>query len=372
MKSLRVSTIVGARPQFIKAAAVARATSAHNEDESSVLIAETLIHTGQHYDYELSELFFRELGLPEPSYHLAVGSGSHGRQTGEMLTRLEPVLIQEAPDVVVVYGDTNSTLAGALTAAKLKLPLAHVEAGLRSGRSDMPEEVNRVVTDRLSTLLFCPSDRSVENLHMEGIREGVMLVGDVMHDVLLFHLSRAEMHLGLLHDLKVAPGAFVVVTIYRAENTDDEHRLQAIFDGLEKVASRGTPVIIPLHPRTLAALGGRRFDDPVRILKPLSYGQMLCLMQHARVVVTDSGGIQKEAYWMGVPCATLRRETEWVETVDAGWNMLVDADPELITRAVSHPPGHASRPPLYGEGNVSARVVRELIARFAGGRDRTT
>jgi len=358
--ALAVATVVGARPQFIKAAPVSRAIAAHNAASPDRLIHEILIHTGQHYDREMSAVFFAELGLPDPAHHLGVGSGTHGVQTGEMLKGLDAVLAAERPAVVLVYGDTNSTLAGALAAAKLHIPVAHVEAGLRSFNRRMPEEINRVVTDHLATWLFCPSQESVRNLAREGIDKGVHLVGDVMYDVMRWHLGRAAAGSALAR-LSLEPGRYALATVHRAENTDDPARLRAIFAALESLAADGMRVIVPLHPRTrhvLDALG----VAPARVetLPPASHETMLALEASARVILTDSGGVQKEAYWLGVPCVTLRDETEWVETVAGGWNALVGADPDRIIDAARRARPQGQRAPLYGEGDVAARLVGVL------------
>lgn len=358
MKPLKVATVVGARPQFIKAAAISRAIAQHNATCSERTITEVLIHTGQHYDYKMSAVFFHELGLPEPTHHLGVGSGPHGAQTGEMLKQLEAVLLRDKPDLVLVQGDTNSTLAGALAAAKLHVPVAHVEAGLRSFNQRMPEEVNRILTDHLATWLFCPSEQAVQNLAREGIREGVHLVGDVMYDVLLWHLPRAREHQSLLTERGLQPGSYALATIHRAENTDDPQRLRSIFTALERLAQDGLPVVIPLHPRTDKALASVGIVlERVHAMPPISYEEMLCLEANARVILTDSGGLQKEAYWLGVPCVTLREETEWVETVIVGWNVLVGCDLDRVIEAAHRARPNRSGPSLYGDGHAAERIV---------------
>lgn len=359
-------TILGARPQFIKAAAVSRAIDQYNAGQPNVKIHEILVHTGQHYDYEMSGIFFGELGLPDPAYHLGVGSGPHGAQTAKILERLETTLLEESSDLLLVYGDTNSTLAGALAAAKLTVPVAHVEAGVRSFNRRMPEEINRVLTDHLCTYLFCPSGEAVENLALEGIRYGVHLVGDVMYDVCLRHLPRENEHRGLLPELSLQPGDYALATVHRAENTDDPGRLQSIFAALEQLAGNGVPVVMPLHPRTKKML--RAFEISVRRVKvvpPISYEGMLCLEKNARVILTDSGGIQKEAYWLGVPCVTLREETEWVETVAAGWNVIVGCDPDCIVETALSAESNHKRPLLYGDGDAAGKIVQCLVEDFA-------
>jgi UDP-GlcNAc3NAcA epimerase len=342
---------VGARPQFIKAAAVSRRLRERHD--------EVLVHTGQHYDEGMSSVFFRELDIPEPEYHLGVGSASHGEQTGAMLRLIEQVVVSERPDWVLVYGDTNSTLAGALAASKLHVPVAHVEAGLRSYNRRMPEEINRVLTDHVSTLLLCPSDVAVRNLASEGITEGVHVVGDVMADVLADARTRADHTSDVTARLGVAPGQFALATVHRAENTDSAQRLGAILSAFDALP---LPVVFPVHPRTRRALDGVGYSPSpqVRLLEPLGYVDMVRLQSDARVVLTDSGGVQKEAYWLGVPCVTLRDETEWVETVDAGWNVLVGADRDRIVRAVRELALPEEHPPLYGEGGAAAAVVALL------------
>lgn len=324
---MKLVSIVGARPQFIKCAPVSRALQE--------VAQEVLVHTGQHYDDSMSGVFFRELGLPEPDYHLGVGSGSHGYQTGEMLMKVEEVIQKEQPDWVLVYGDTNSTLAGALAAAKLHIPVAHVEAGLRSHNRKMPEEINRLVTDHLSALLLCPTETAVENLKQEGITKGVYLVGDVMYDALLDGVAIAERTSKILERLSVEPHGYILATVHRAENTDDYHRLDGIVTALDKLAGAGRKVVFPVHPRTQKLLDAHSFKLSEGIIRidPVSYLDMVRLESMARCILTDSGGIQKEAYWLQVPCLTLRDETEWEETVRSGWNRLVGADPDRILRA---------------------------------------
>lgn len=353
---MRVTTIVGARPQFIKAAPVSRALRAVH--------IERLVHTGQHYDAGMSAVFFEELGIPAPDVTLAVGSGAHGAQTGRMLEAVEADLRAAPPDAVLVYGDTNSTLAGALAAAKLGIPVVHVEAGLRSFVRDMPEEINRVLTDRLSRVCCCPTEAARAQLAAEGITEGVVVVGDVMLDALRETAARVAAEPARLARLGVAPGGYALATIHRAANTDDPARLAAILDG---VGRQPWPVLWPVHPRTRAAMAraGLALPPTVRAVEPLGYGDLVAALQGAALVLTDSGGLQKEAYWMGVPCVTLRDETEWTETVESGWNILAGGDPSRIadaavrvTRAAADgrlPPGNA-----YGEPGAAARVVEAL------------
>ena len=365
---MKLLTVVGARPQFIKAAVVSRAIAAHNKRASGGRrIEEILVHTGQHYDDNMSAVFFQELDIPEPAHRLGVGSGPHGQQTGRMLEGLERVMRDERPALVLVYGDTNSTLAGTLAASKLGLPVGHVEAGLRSFNRLMPEEVNRVVADHLSVLLLCPTARAVKNLSCEGITAGVHLVGDVMYDSLLFNLRQAEQRAGILDRLGLRPGEYALATIHRAENTDRPAALRSLITALDGI---GIPVVLPLHPRTKAALqaaGVTQFPDRVGAVPPVSYHDMLLLERQARVILTDSGGVQKEAFLLGVPCVTLRNETEWVETVEAGWNRLAGADPERIVAAVRAllesvlpEPGR-----LFGDGQAGAAIV-EILAGYRG------
>lgn len=363
---MKLLTIVGARPQFIKAAVISRAIPLYNGwQDSDRWINEVLVHTGQHYDDGMSAVFFSELGIPAPAYHLGVGSGPHGQQTGRMLERLERVMEQERPDCVLVYGDTNSTLAGGLAASKLRIPLTHVEAGLRSHNRVMAEEINRVIVDHLSTLLFCPTARAVKNLSCEGLTAGVHLVGDVMCDSLLYNLEQAGQKAGILADLGVTPGAYGLATIHRAETTDHPETLRSLLAALDHL---GLPVLLPLHPRTKAALetaGADRPSGDLRLIPPVPYHEMLVLERYARVILTDSGGVQKEAFLLSVPCVTLRKETEWVETVEAGWNRLCGTDPEQIEVAVcaalERRPPESGHP--YGDGHA-AEAILEIMNSF--------
>jgi UDP-N-acetylglucosamine 2-epimerase len=351
---VRVLTVVGARPQFIKAAAVSRVLRRQHE--------EIIVHTGQHYDHELSGIFFEGLELPPPDVNLEVGSGSHGVQTGAMLKGLEEVMVARKPDCVQVFGDTNSTLAGALAAAKLSLPVSHVEAGLRSFNRRMPEEINRLVTDHLSALLLCPSDTAVANLAAEGITANVHLVGDVMLDVLNWARERmGDAKAEALERLSLKAGTYLLVTLHRSENTDEPSRLLGILRALDSIEE---PIVVPLHPRTRKAISAIGFEPKghVQVIEPVGYLEMVSLTNSARLVLTDSGGLQKEAYWLGVPCLTLRDETEWVETVAAGWNMLVGSDTHMIIDSVSSFAPPDVRPSLYGEGLAASRCVSLLDA----------
>jgi UDP-N-acetylglucosamine 2-epimerase len=364
---MKLLTVVGARPQFVKAAAVSGAIAAHGAREEPPRLHEVLVHTGQHYDYEMSALFFGELPLPAPAHHLGVGSGPHGAQTGRMLEQLERVILAEAPDVVLVHGDTNSTLAGALAAAKLRVPLAHVEAGLRSGNRAMAEEVNRVVTDHLATWLFAPTGHAVENLRAEGLVAGVELVGDVMYEPL--RAAAGAPPADVLARAGVAPGEYALATVHRAENTDDAARLRGILKGLAAVADR-MPVIWPVHPRTRAALPGVEptLAPRVHACEPVGYRQMIALERDAGIVLTDSGGVQKEAYWLGVPCVTLREETEWLETLEEGRNVLAGAEPDRIVAAVDAARGRARPgPPAVRPVGAAEAIVRRLCRGLAAG-----
>ena len=354
---MKVLSIVGARPQFIKASPLTLALRKRH--------SEILLHTGQHYDYGMSDVFFEDLGIPAPDYHLGIGSGGHGAQTGGMLTAIEGVLEKEQPDAVIVYGDTNSTLAGALASAKLHIPVAHIEAGLRSFNRAMPEEINRVLTDHVSTWLFAPSELSRDQLAKEGIRAGVHVVGDIMYDALLLHRSRADMCSLVLDQLGLSPKSYYVATVHRAENTDRRENLASIFEGLGRL---GKPVVMPLHPRTLKKVEEFQLSLPenVKPLEPLGYLDMLNLQSHASCILTDSGGVQKEAYYLSVPCVILRSETEWVETVTAGWNLICGTESVAIVEGVRKMEGcQAPHPNLYGDGTTAQRIV-EILSRDGG------
>ena len=350
---MKVISIVGARPQFIKASSVSKALRQTEHQEF-------IIHTGQHYDYEMSRVFFNEMELPEPDVNLEVGSGSHGKQTGEMLMQIEKVLMTEKPDCVLVYGDTNSTLAGALAAVKLHIPVAHVEAGLRSFNRKMPEEHNRVLTDHMSDFLFCPTKTAVKNLEHEGITKGVHLVGDVMYDSILHNIKLAERNSDVLERMKLKPKCYALATMHRAENTDDPKRLTSIFQALDEIARCGLTVIMPLHPRTKQFLINSKFkiqNSKIDCIDPVSYLDMLMLEKNARVILTDSGGMQKEAYWLKVPCITLRDETEWIETVESKWNKVVGADTNQIIDTVSRIELGSEHSNAYGNGRASEQIV---------------
>ena len=362
---MKVITIVGARPQFIKLAPVSRALRNNG-------VHEVIIHTGQHYDHGMSDVFFAELDIAEPDYNLGVGSGNHGQQTGLMLARLEEVMLAEKPDWVIVFGDTNSALAGALAATKLHIPVAHVEAGLRSFNRRMAEEINRVLADHVSTVLFCPTETAVRNLANEGITRGVHLVGDVMLDGLLDARERAQGCSTILSSLGLKQNRYLLATVHRAENTDDPGRLRAILSALTQLAET-EPVIFPVHPRTRKALASLGFSPQpstlnsqpcggLRLIEPLGYLDLIKLSSGARVVLTDSGGLQKESYWLGVPCVTLRDETEWVETIEQGWNVLAGADVAKIRQAARElNPQPESRFHRNGQ-SASAEIVSRLVA----------
>ena len=367
---MKIVTIIGARPQFIKAATVSRAIAEYNNSltNNQEPIIEVLVHTGQHYDENMSDVFFEELDIPQPDYHLGIGSASHGAQTGRMLEEIEKVLLKEKPDRVLVYGDTNSTLAGALAAAKIHIPVAHVEAGLRSFNWQMPEEINRVLTDHIADMLFAPTQTAVDNLKNEGISEDkIFLVGDVMYDAALYYGGRVEEKSNVLEQYHLQPQQYILTTIHRAENTDDPVRLRAIFEGLSQVAEE-IPIVLPLHPRTRVALIREGLYEMVIqslvVIPPVGYLDMVMLEKNARLVVTDSGGVQKEAYFYEVPCVTLREETEWVELVKAGWNVLVEPfDPEQIASNVNSYLDHKGdvSTHLYGRGDAASKILRHMI-----------
>jgi UDP-GlcNAc3NAcA epimerase len=381
---MKIVTIVGARPQFIKAAAVSRAIQAFNRSSvrlgSKKRLREILVHTGQHYDYLMDRVFFEELRLPKPDYHLGAGSGSHAVQTGRMLEGVEKVLEKEKPEITIVYGDTNSTLAGALAAAKLNIPVGHVEAGLRSYRRSMPEETNRLLTDHLSTLLFCPTAQAVRNLSKEGIRNGdktvVKNVGDVMYDSILYYSQIAEKKSTILEDLDllnpqsaIHNPQYYLVTLHRAENTDNPGRLKSILKALKEI-SQEWPVVLPLHPRTkkmMRVQGLIKEARGIQLIDPVSYLDMLKLEKHARVILTDSGGVQKEAYWFRVPCITLREETEWLETIRSGWNVLVGTASDSIVKETKRQNRRtlpASKTKIFGDGKASEQIVQALFDYF--------
>lgn len=357
---IKLLTVIGARPQFIKAAMVSQALAECGE------VTEILLHTGQHYDPLLSEALFEDLHMPEPKYNLHVGSGSHGVQTARMLEGIEKVLLAENPDGVVVYGDANSTLAGALAASKLHIPLAHVEAGVRSYNRLMAEETNRIITDHIANLLFCPTEQACTNLKDEGITSNVYWVGDVMYDALLRVKDRALSRSEILRRLHVSPRAYALATIHRAENTDVESRLRGIIGALETI-NHALPVVFPIHPRARKMLGEALNNDgshlALTLIEPVGYLDMVALESQAAVIITDSGGVQREAFWNGVPCVTVRSETEWAETVSAGLNILVGAETQKIVESVFeviHQPRSAPSN-AFGDGHAAQQVAKHLV-----------
>lgn len=362
---MKVLTVVGARPQFVKASTVSAAIVRRNE-RAGVGLHEVLVHTGQHYDENMSRVFFEQLRVPRPAYDLGVRAATHGAMTGKMLELVERIIADEKPDWVLVYGDTNSTLAGALAAAKLHVPVCHVEAGLRSFDKRMPEEINRILTDHVSTLLLCPTRAAIANLDAEGITRGVHHVGDVMYDAALSFAEIAETSSTILEKQGLRSKHYCLATVHRAENTDDPERLSSIVEALCEIASETCPVMFPLHPRTRARLKQHAIPrlettPSLRIIDPVSFLDMIMLEKHARLILTDSGGVQKEAYFQGVPCVTLRDQTEWVETVDAGWNQLAGADRARIVAAANDAkPGRTIDE--YGGGQAAEKVVDLLLA----------
>jgi UDP-N-acetylglucosamine 2-epimerase (non-hydrolysing) len=352
---MRVLSVVGARPQFIKAFVVSRELRTDHE--------ETLVHTGQHYDEELSDVFFEELGIPEPDHNLGIGSKSHGAQTGEMIIGLEQLVERYSPDVVLCYGDTNSTLAAAIVASKMDVELAHVEAGLRSFNEDMPEETNRVLTDHASDILFTPSERAVDNLEAEGISTDVYTVGDVMYDSLLWAREQAEEISTIRADLGIGDEEYLLSTVHRPRNTDDPDRLRRI---VQTLVAESRPVVFPAHPRTVERLKEYDLYDVAEsgliLTEPLGYLDFVKLQAGADIIVTDSGGIQKEAFFLDVPCVTLREETEWTETVECGSNVLVGADTAKIEAALANPPTPDTDARPYGDGDAAAKIVSRLAS----------
>ena len=358
---MKVMTIVGARPQFVKAAVVSRAFRGRGQD-----VNEIIVHTGQHYDQNMSDVFFNELAIPKPDHNLGIGGGTHGQNTGRMIEKLERLMLDVKPNWVLLYGDTDSTLSGALAATKLHIPVAHVEAGLRSFNRMMPEEINRVLTDHVAEILFVPTDAGRDNLIKEGIsEERVRLVGDVMYDASLFYRKRARPPRlttpGPIHDGR----GFVLCTIHRAENTDHPERLKGIFRGL---ALSGELIILPMHPRTKEKVKKYciTIPDNVFVIDPVSYLEMVWLEDNCRLIVTDSGGVQKEAYFFGKFCVTMREETEWVELIHSGCNKLVGTDSALIAKYIKEPLCYAQRNPVYGAGNAAELIVNQLVSPDCG------
>lgn len=355
---MKIVTIVGARPQFIKASLFSKEFRKKN--------TEILINTGQHYDVNMVDIFFNELDIPKPDYNLSVGSGLHGHQTSEMLTKIEKILIHENPKSVLVYGDTNSTLAGSLAASKLNIPIIHIEAGLRSFNRKMPEEVNRIITDHVSALLLCPSVAAVQNLEKEGINEGVFNVGDIMLDSLAAAFEKSKLST-ILEENNLVEKKYILLTLHRAENTDDLQRLKNIFETLTLVEEK---IICPLHPRTKKALNDFNMFDSLsknknlHFIEPLGYINLVRLVSSSKLVLTDSGGLQKEAYWLKIPCITLREETEWVETVESGWNKVVGVDPIKILYEIknySEPDDYNAYYGKYGVVKKCSEIIESFI-----------
>jgi len=358
---MKIITIVGARPQFIKAATISRAVKEHAG------IEEKIIHTGQHFDSNMSDVFFEEMGIPKPHFNLGLGGGLHGAQTGQMLIGIEEILVDEKPDWVLVYGDTNSTLAGALAASKLHIPVAHIEAGLRSFNKKMPEEINRILTDHVSELLFVPTETADRNLKNEGFSDTkTHVVGDVMYDAALYFSGKADAKSTILSEFELEPKGFALCTLHRAENTDNKKRLESIITNIDKVA-KNRRIVLPLHPRTKKALSDLNFDleaSSIQFVDPVGFLDMVMLEKNAMLIMTDSGGVQKEAYFHGVPCLTLRDETEWVELVEEGCNRLIrdfntlEAEFEDSLRNTSFPDKS-----LYGKGD-SAKTIIDIMRKF--------
>jgi len=348
---MKIVSVIGARPQFIKAAVISKVV------EKLENVKNILIHTGQHYDENMSKIFFDELEIPRPNFNLEVGSATHAVQTAQIMMRLENVLIKEKPDWLLVYGDTNSTIAAALTAAKLHIRIAHVEAGLRSFNRIMPEEINRITTDKISDLLFAPTENAMKLLAKEGLANNAVNTGDVMYDSVLFYEKLAEKKYSLEQITNL--DEFYLATIHRAENTDNERNLQNIFSAFSEL---NFPVIIPVHPRTRLKLNKIKYSNNVKIIEPVSYLEMILLLKNAKKVLTDSGGLQKEAYFLGKPCLTLRTETEWVETLKNNWNIITGANIENILEKISLDPT-GPRGNYFGEGNAGEKILNELLTR---------
>jgi UDP-GlcNAc3NAcA epimerase len=348
---MKILSVVGARPEFIQATLVSQAIRERHQ--------EILVHTGQHYDVSLSQSFFEELEIPSPDYNLEVGSKSHARQTGNIMIQMEEVLLDEQPDIVIVRGDTNSTMASALAASKLQISIVHIEAGERSFNPNMPEEINRLVTDRLAKLHFCTSQKAVENLASEGIKNAVHWVGDVLLDAMIFYRPIAQRRSNVLKRLNLKSKDFCLVTIHRSVNTDNNERLKNIVNILNEASEM---IVFPVHPRTSKALANLQlcFKKHVRLIEPVGYLDMLMLEEHARLIATDSGGVQREAYFMGIPCLTLRDETEWTETVEVGWNRVVGTEPEQVLSVWNDFTPPQDHPALFGDGIASQRIAHIL------------
>lgn len=350
---MKVLTVLGARPQFIKAAPVSRVIRTEVE--------EVIVHTGQHYDQNMSDIFFEELNIPKPNYLLGIGSGTHGKQTAEMLTQIEEIILKEKPDCLIVYGDTNSTLAGSLAAAKLHIPIVHIEAGLRSFNKKMPEEINRILTDHLSASLLCPTDTAVDNLKNENITDGVINVGDVMYDAVMYNAEIAKTKSTILTTQSLTKGEYYLITIHRAENTDDKERLEGIFNALKQISGKK---VWPIHPRTKKMMTDYGFNleniKDLQIIDPVGYLDMLTLEVNSKKIITDSGGVQKEAYFAKVPCITVRDQTEWVETLVDDANILTGTDTNKILAAVIKDV-KPSYKPVFGDGHTSEKILEILL-----------
>lgn len=359
---LKILTIVGARPQFVKAAALSRAISKHG-------IEEVLVHTGQHFDENMAEIFFREMEIPEPKYNLGINSLSHGAMTGRMMEEIEEVLLHEKPSLVVVFGDTNSTIAGALAASKLHIPVAHVEAGLRSFNMRMPEEINRILTDRISDYLFCPTDTAIQNLHNEGFKNftsKIENIGDVMYDVALYYSRISEQRSNVIKELQLDNKPFILTTLHRQENTDDLTRLRAITDALNDLSDQFT-IVLPIHPRTQKILEKENITLSFQTIDPVGYFDMIELLKNCSLVISDSGGLQKEAFFFEKHCLVTRDETEWTELIDLGYNHMVGANKELLLAKVLEVSKQTTkfkeRP--YGDGNAAGKIVECLLEGLA-------
>lgn len=356
---MKIITIIGARPQFIKASILSQKIAKTTD------ITEILVHTGQHYDENMSDIFFNEMGIPKPHYNLQIGSGNHGAQTGKMLIDIEAVVLKEKPDAILVYGDTNSTLAGALVASKLHIPIAHVEAGLRSFNKKMPEEINRILTDHCAAWLFVPTAVATQNLQNEGItKDKIYEVGDIMYDVALHCADLAGKQSNILGTLQIEPKNYFLATIHRAENTDNPERLHVIFEAFRTLAQHHT-IILPLHPRTQKYVQSLSIDlSGITLIEPVGYLDMVTLEKNAQMIITDSGGVQKEAFFYNIPCITLRDETEWIELVHLGWNTLVPPTEstkivEAVEKHLAYPPAPVASP--YGDGTTSDKILNILI-----------
>ncbi len=351
---MKILTIIGARPQFIKAATISRVI----KEKYSNVITEIIIHTGQHYENNMSQIFFDEMDIPEPDYNLAINGKSHGAMTGEMLIKLEEIMIDEKPDIILVYGDTNSTLAAALSAVKLLIPIAHIEAGMRSYNKNMPEEINRIITDHVSKYLFCPTDLSAENLKKEGVKDNIYVVGDVMYDAVLYYKAKIKSS----EITKNIPKDFYLATCHRQENTDNEQNLTEIFASLDEIA-KNNPVVLPLHPRTKKYLEEYKINiENLHIIEPVGYFDMLYLLQNTKTVLTDSGGLQKEAYYFKKPVIIMRDETEWLELIENGIGILTGANKTKILSAVKKLSSvNYFKENIYGAGNSAERIIAQLL-----------